>query len=72
MKWLADKKKGPIVGQERKVKRFAYLPTKVSKYWVWLESYYSWETFKREYEHDFDTGFGGDVLLWKVTDRSLR
>lgn len=40
MKWL-NPKPIPILGQQRRVAKFAWLPIQVEKYRVWLEFYVS-------------------------------
>lgn len=39
----------PKIGDKRVVARFAWFPTAVGAYWVWLDTYYALEFFE-EYE----------------------
>ena len=44
MKWLHTKPK-PIEGQRRERFPFAWKPTRVKQYMVWLERYWVWEQY---------------------------
>ena len=53
MRWQTYKK--PIVGDVRRVKRFALLPRRVgSDNRVWLEHYWSVQEYKRKIEWTYD------------------
>ena len=45
MKWLAKQYK-PTEGQKRRVRKFAFLPTRCNDYVVWLETYESHQEYK--------------------------
>jgi len=47
MKWLAKKKLSPRLGDERWVRRFAWLPTRIGDYTVWLGFYMQEQVFDR-------------------------
>ena len=44
MKWLAKQYK-PTEGQKRRVRKFAFLPTRCNDYVVWLETYESHQEY---------------------------
>ena len=46
MKWLAKQYK-PTEGQKRRVRKFAFLPTRCNDYVVWLETYESHQEYVR-------------------------
>jgi hypothetical protein len=73
MKWKV--KKAPVSGQIRYVKKFYFLPTKLSNlatledYWVWLESVIVREDYKtvKVYYPDLYGGETRDELRWVTT-----
>jgi hypothetical protein len=65
MRWLT-KRPEPKVGDIRRRNKFAFLPTKVDEYTVWLESYQVTEEYKAMYD------FQEVSMMWiEVSRRTL-
>lgn len=45
----------PPLGQERLKKKFAWLPTRATYCWVWLECYYSHERYMSVVVDEYDS-----------------
>ena len=57
--------KKPRIGDQRKVKRFAFLPIRISNDEVlWLQTYYRHQVYKRITYHNFD-GDWCEKLGWR-------
>lgn len=66
MKWKHEVQ--PQLGDIRKVKKFAFLPTKCNEYTVWLETYESVEKYCRDFVY-FDEGHHA-IDRWREVARN--
>lgn len=67
MRWKNTKNRNPQEGDIRRIKKFAFLPTKVNDYTVWLEMYGVTQEYKAL--ATFDGTFVAAELHWVETSR---
>ena len=67
MRWKADQT--PKEGDTRERRKFAWFPTLIGEYYVWLERYGITEKYMATLRFDFDTKMPYHVLEWVETEQ---